>query len=128
MKVSIRAIRYPGILDAERVVIIVNEDVELGEFAVAATRAKEGGPADGIAQAFYWFPDGPVKKGDLIILYTKKGTRSTRVNVGGNTSYFFYLWRPEPIWTENNVAVLLRVASWEFALSPTAGEADEKPN
>jgi hypothetical protein len=67
----------------------------------------------------FWLPNQKVKNGDLIVLYTKKGTHSEKKNPGGSVSYFYYWNQTDPIWLEGRFAVLLEIQSWDnFEIVP----------
>lgn len=115
MKVSLKYVRNPGMLDKERVVFTVNKLTDIGLFGVMTSNiSKDGGALSGGRQAF-WFPDKEVKPGDIVVLYSKRGTLSTKENSDGTTSHFFYWNLAIPIWkAAQNGVVLFETRSWEF--------------
>jgi hypothetical protein len=68
----------------------------------------------------YWFPDKPVKKGDVVVLYSKKGAQSEKLNDDKSTSHFFYWGLSEPSWLEENkaAAVVAHLDDWETVKLP----------
>lgn len=102
----------PGSFEKERLVLKAYADVEIGNYAVFCSSVNDGNATAGHKTA-YWFPDGKVKAGDLVVLYTKGGTDSKKTLSSGATAHFFYWGLKTAIWgSSNNAAVLLRVAEW----------------
>lgn len=100
----------------ERIILKALTDIDIGEYAVLRSSVGLSGdqPTSG-SKAAYWFPDAEVKANDLVILYTKKGSRSTKSLTGGRTAYFFYWGRDEALWKDDQFgAVLLEVSAWQF--------------
>ena len=62
----------------------------------------------------FWFPDKLVKKGDLVVLYTKKGSDSFKENTDGSISYFYYRNLSSPILVENYFALLIEANTWSI--------------
>jgi hypothetical protein len=73
---------------------------------------KENRPISGQIPHVYWFMNKDVKKGDIIVLYSKSGRRSEKNNDGGYTSHFFYWGRSGPIWTKGRIPVLVETPEW----------------
>lgn len=112
MKAKISKIIDHGHND-ERVVLNILEDIDIGEFLILDTTYNKG-EISNKARHPYWFPDKKVKKGDLVILYTKKGTENTIVNKSGSTSHFFYWGLNSNVWNnDGDCALLLHVDDWE---------------
>jgi len=99
----------------ERLVLKATDDVDIGGYSVfaAAESSKGDGVQSGKVNA-YWFPDLDVKKDDLIVLYTKKGSRSKKELAGNRTAWFFYWGCEEAIWKGKikRRAVLVEVLNW----------------
>ena len=116
-KLQFASFADPGDLEKERVIYRATSDVDVGSYAILRSkRSSEGGPISG-SKIAYWFPDVEVKADDLVVVYTKRGTRKTRSLQRGNTAHFFYWGRDEAMWGKNSdfVAVLLLVAEWSSA-------------
>ena len=62
-----------GIPNQERIVIVANEVVNMGQFGLLLGIRKQQGTAFPIRDNFYWFGDGYLRKGDWIFLYTGPG-------------------------------------------------------
>lgn len=115
MNLEIRSFADAGDLSKERIILKALTDLDVGEFAVFRSGvAASGQPTSGRKFA-YWFPDEKVKANDLVVLYTKKGSRSSKRMDGGRTAYFFYCGRDEALWSKSDFgAVLIEVLDWEF--------------
>ena len=113
MKININSFADAGNFQKERVIFKVEADVELGLYAVFCTALSSSGKATAGRKTAYWFPDGAVKKDDLIVLYTKCGNSSTKELSGGRTAHFFYWGGDQAMWGNGgNGAVLLHASEW----------------
>lgn len=122
MKIKVRGIRDPGLIGKERVVIDALEDGDIGSQILASTRRTPGGVSSKIFSPF-WIPDATVKKGDVIVVYTKAGEKNSRENADKSNSYFFYIGSNEPLYTDSEVtAVVFSVERWKVAPTPAALE------
>jgi hypothetical protein len=124
MNLSISKVRFPGDLERERVVIEASKDAEVGRYLILRSRSDGKTYFGGKIQASYWFPDDEIKAGDLVVLYTKKGKRSTKSNNDGTTSHFFYWGLQTPVWGPETAAVLVRTADWEATINRLATPTD----
>jgi len=117
MKVKARTIAEPAILKNERLVLDVLQDDDIGRYTVLCTTSMEPTTFSTAIKQIYWFPDKLVKKGDVVVLYTKGGKQSEKKNQDDSISHFFYWGLSEPVWLDNNkaVAVLAHLDDWEIA-------------
>lgn len=118
MKLEIKSIADAGIPFKERIVLRALKDIDIGNYAILKSGVGTNGrePTSG-RKAAYWFPDEKVEAGDLVVLYTKKGSPRTKALDGGQTVYFFYWGRDEAIWTDSQSgAVLAEIADWQFTI------------
>ncbi|HEY9080017.1 hypothetical protein [Magnetovibrio sp.] len=100
-------------LDKERIVISVLQDDDVGQYAMLRSYVNNDAPTAGDQEAF-WFPDQKVKTGDLVVLYSKDGTTSTKALKNGATVYFFYWGKSNPMWRERTyVPILLDIREWQ---------------
>lgn len=124
MSVELIVVKESGDLEKERLVLRAVREGDIGKYLV--TRAKIGGMPDrkvlaGSTYFAYWFPEKIVNEGDLVILYSKSGKSSERVNFNDTKSYFYYAGRDKSIWNQpDTVPILMEVGSW----STLAFEAD----
>jgi hypothetical protein len=69
MNLDISSFAQPGMLEQERLIMKARSDVDVGAYAVFISGvSEEGKPTSGKKIAF-WFPDGTVKKRDLVVLH-----------------------------------------------------------
>ncbi|MDZ7712749.1 MAG: hypothetical protein U5L06_06415 [Rhodovibrio sp.] len=72
------AIRSPGDLNKERLVMRALTDLDVGAYTIFAVVGREGVPTNDLRHAF-WFPDLSVKKNDLVVVYTKVGKHKKKL-------------------------------------------------
>jgi len=113
MNIQIKALRHSGDLKQERIVLKVLKDDDIGYYIVMDTTYTSDGNVSNLVRFPFWFPDKPVKTGDLVVLYTKKGQQSEKQNKNGTTSHFFYRGLERTVWNEKgDCAVVLHVDNW----------------
>jgi len=114
-----------GNLDKERIALIADTDLTVGDYAVFLSKVTASGKVTSGHKQAFWFPDGDVKEGDMVVLYSKKGVSATKELPDGQTAHFFYWGMTAPMWTSDKVAaVVLHVESWDFRSSPMTPSAD----
>jgi hypothetical protein len=112
MSVEIDQVLDRGKLAKERLVLRVTGADDIGQYAIFKTKGTESTVTTDVAHTF-WFPDRTVDPSDLVVVYTKSGTQTEKLNKNGHKSYFYYWGLSEPIWSEDDDAVvLLQVATW----------------
>lgn len=116
MKFKIRGVREPGELDKERVVIELLEDGNVGTMIIASTKQQSSTKVSARIKSPYWIPDQEVKRGDLLVIYTKSGSRNSKENNDGTSSYFFYMGESQPLYNkEDQTVAAFDISSWSFA-------------
>ena len=115
MNISIRGVRNIGDLVKERIVFKVIANTEIGDYMVfSAQSLGKKGISNRLSQS-YWFPDGDVEAGDLVVLYTKTGTDREKVNGNGSTTHFYYWGLEDTIWDEEeSVPLLVNIEEWNY--------------
>jgi hypothetical protein len=100
MILKVSSIVNAGEPERERVVLRATADGDVGEYAIFRANADADGDAlSGDVPNVFWFPGSKVKAGDLVVLYTKRGTRRNKVlDESGATTHFFYWGKPEALW------------------------------
>ena len=118
-----------GDLGKERIVFRAKADTELGEYAVFSAFNTESGITN-FVNAAYWFPDGPIKAGDAVLLYTKEGvSRAGKVSGEGKPKTHDLYWgRQRPLWDENiRIPILVLVAEWKPFRAAQEAPSSSKP-
>jgi hypothetical protein len=106
--------RNAGDPTLERLILRVLQDVNIGDYIVLSTEIRGEGVADGRILASYWFPDKMVSAGELVVLYTRKGTGRTKKLKSG-TAHFFYWGLGAPLWTQDtDAAVVIEARDWAY--------------
>jgi len=114
MKLRISSFADAGQQNKERLIIRAESDVDVGDYLVMCSAISPTGTASAGRKLAYWFPDKEIKSGDLVILYSKRGTESEKKLESGATAYFFYWGLENTVWAGGNGAVLLLTEEWKF--------------
>lgn len=102
-------------LEKERIIFNVVENDFLGAYIVLKTKKTGEKTVSSRTEGTYWFPDKDVKKGDLVVLYTKKGINTEKKNGDGTTTYFYYWQMENTLWNNvEDVVLLTRLQEWNF--------------
>jgi hypothetical protein len=118
MMLEISSFADPGTHEKERVILKALADLDIGNYAVLCSTISDRKSPTAGPKIAYWFPDGDVKSGDLIVLYTKSGQNSKKDIAGDHTAHFYYWSREDTLWgTGKRTAVILRVAEWIHQIS-----------
>lgn len=113
MSIQIKYIKNNGSADEERIVFEVTKDCDIGYYLVCDTSYTSNGKVSNKLRHPYWFPDKDVKIGDLVVLYTKKGTNNSRVNKDGSSTHFFYWGLDKTIINnDKDCIVLIESKNW----------------
>lgn len=116
MSLTIKKIVKPGVIADERVIFNVTDDTDVGFFGVFKTIQTGESTVSNKIRNTYWFPDKSVKKGDLVVLYSKVGVNTERRETDGSTVHFFYWGNKDSQWTikETNLdaVVLFKIEEW----------------
>jgi len=119
MRVEIKEIIDHGHND-ERIVLSVLADDDIGKYIVMdSTYTLSGGVSNKVRHP-YWFPDKNVRKGDLVVLYTKKGKQSDKVKEDKSTVHFFYWDLDIHVWNDDgDCALLFHIDRWMSNKAPS---------
>jgi hypothetical protein len=113
MNLKLKSIADKGNLQKERLVIRVVNDTDVGDFIVLLTGFFDDEVTIGVENT-YWFPNKPVKAGDLVVLYSKVGKVKDRPLDWGGDVHFFYWGLASSIWDKSKIAAVLAHAPvWE---------------
>ena len=130
MKLDLRAIKNAGLLAKERVVLKANDSIDIGRYIIFRAMEVDESNASSSIEVPFWIPDKEIKKGDLVVVYTKVGVDSQAENANGTTSHFVYMGHDEEIWgDERAYFVLVEGAGWRMKKVNQAAEIelDEEP-
>jgi hypothetical protein len=93
MKVKIRCVVDGNNHKNEMLVIDVIEDTDMGQYLVMDSTYNPDGTVSNKFRHIYWFPPKKVKKGDVVVLYTKPGNYS--MTKKGNNNIHYFHWNVE---------------------------------
>jgi len=113
MKLEIRGVKERG-TSSERLVLVAKEDCDIGKYFVFLSRENNGNIVYTKISYPYWFPDTEIKKGDLIVLYSKEGKSTFKTNKDGTKSYFYYRGSTTPIYTEKDMSLVIEANTWDM--------------
>lgn len=115
MKIEIADIKEKGTLSKERVLLNVLSDIDIGKYMIYYTRRASDNSFFTKPILSHWFVDKNVKKGDLIVLYTKSGKETEKlIRNNENTTHFFYMNEDEAFFdSEDKIIVAIELNNWE---------------
>lgn len=117
MNIKLTSIKDNQNLDKERIIFSVVENDFLGTYIVFKSRKTGEKVVSSAVEKTYWFPDKDVKKGDLVVLYSKAGVNTETKNVDGTTTHFFYWRSSELLWSDPTAAVVFGpLLSYDFKI------------
>ena len=112
MKVKIRSVIDHGHAD-ERIIFDVIDDTEIGDHLVFDTTYTSNGRISNKVRHSFWFPDQKVKRGDVVVLYTSKGTDTSSINRDNSTTWFFFWGLNSCVWNnDGDCALLMHIDEW----------------
>ena len=116
MKLKILGIRDAGRLQDERVLFEADDDGNVGAYVVLVSRVVGENRVSSLLRNPYWFPDRDIKKGDLIVLYSRAGTYNAIDNKDASKSHFFYIGSMQPLYQNDADCVIVMESNpWHFS-------------
>jgi len=113
MNLELRSLVKPGDLPNERVTLRAKVDLDVGDYLFAQSGYADGAPTINFFHT-YWFPFKKISAGDLVVIYTKVGTESSKKLTTGKRAHFYYLDLKKTIWDDpTKAAVILYAPKWE---------------
>lgn len=114
MKVRMSKILGYGDPENERILIEVMEDCELGNYILALSNIVDAASISNKIESVYWLENQELKKGDLVVVYTKRqGTAIQKiVNQSGAISYFLFWKLDTTISSKQGKKVVCLETSW----------------
>ena len=114
MTLELRSIVGRGDVTQERLTLRATRNLDVGDFAVLRVPYIDEMLMTDVKHAF-WFPFGEVEKGDLVVIYSKKGVSRNKILSTGKTAHFFYWESGVSLWEDTDyAAVVLQVSDWSF--------------
>ena len=112
MFIKIKYIRDAGDIDNERLVLQTILDCEIGNYLTSvSTETNNGNSVLSGIRSTYWFPDGTIPAGSLVVLYTKQGKNSVKNNNDGSKSFFYYRNETVPVFSDpNSCAIIFEIS------------------
>ena len=121
MKIKFESIKDAGSIDKERVIFKVLKPTNIGIYIAAESVRVNESAFSSIIQNPFWFPDQEVKEGDLVVLYTKKGAKTSTINSDNSTTYFYYWGLESPHTNINKATIVILETTWEAYDVPNSG-------
>ncbi|SEW27403.1 hypothetical protein SAMN05421841_1962 [Chryseobacterium wanjuense] len=114
MNISIKKVIDFG-HNTERIEFLILSNCNISYYLVSDTTFVTPDKISNKLRHIYWFPSKDVKRGDEIVLYTKKGiNKSESINSGQNTRYIFYWGLESFVWNNSgDSAVLFELNTWK---------------
>jgi hypothetical protein len=113
MNLELRSLVKPGDLPTERVTLRAKVDLDLGDYLFAQSGYADGVPTINFFHT-YWFQYKKISAGDLVVIYSKEGSESSKKLTTGKMAHFYYLDLKSTIWDDpNKAAVILYAPKWE---------------
>lgn len=113
MEIKISSIGDKGNLSLERIGFNVLKDCELKYFILFKTKNTANGFLNKSKNS-YWFLPENLKANDKVVLYTRKGNNSIKINPNGTSTYFFYWGLESTLFNqENDRVILINVKSYK---------------
>lgn len=116
MFIKIKYIRDAGDIDKERLVLQTFLDCEIGNYLTSVSiKTNNGNSVLSKIRGTYWFPDGKIPAGSLVVLYTKQGKNSIKNNNDGSKSFFYYRNETAPVFSDpNSCAIIFEINKWTY--------------
>ena len=112
MKIIFDSIKDAGSLEKERIIFKVIEPTNIGCYLAAESVRINDNTFSAKIQNVFWFPDQEMREGDLVVLYTKSGTKANTINSDNSTTYFFYWGLNRPHTDIEKSTIVILEASW----------------
>jgi hypothetical protein len=113
MDLEIKYVKDAGNINHERIILKALKKVQVGEYMIADSTYTVDGQISNILRHIFWIPDKIIQANDLVVIYTKVGHSSEKLNKSGVTTHFFYWDIDRTIWNkEGDNATLFRIKDW----------------
>ena len=113
MKLRIQSICDKGSYQDEHVVLQVIEDCDLGSYLLAVTTHTGPVAVSPSLRHVYWFPETPIRRGDVIHLYSRAANQEDAERSRLDAVHRFFWGLEVAIWDSPDMcAVLGEIATW----------------
>ncbi len=93
MKVRLAKILDYGDSENERILIEVLDDCDLGNYILALSNVVDENSISNKIESVYWLENKELKKGDIVIVYTKRqGASIKKIENNSGVTSFFLFW------------------------------------
>ena len=115
MSLVIRGARHKGILAEEKIVLVAEADMDIGQYILFDTTYISDSEISSKVRHSFWLPDFKVDAGDLVVVYTKDGTQKQKTNEDQSKTLFLYWGLGRTVWNQGeDCAVLVKVDGWSM--------------
>lgn len=128
MKVRLTKILDYGDPENERLLMDVLEDCDLGNYILALSNVVNDNSISNKIENVYWLDNQELKKGDLVIIYTKRqGTSIHKIeNKSGAISYFLFWNLDSTISNKQEKKVVCLETTWTTMKIENCDTAEQK--
>jgi hypothetical protein len=121
MELRIVDVKSGGDAKQEAIWLLVLEDCELSDHLIADTTFDAEGVSN-LNRHTYWFPQREAKKGDAVVVYTRRGRNAQDQTTTGKPLHRFFWNLDQAVWNDGgDGAVLVRIAGVSTHRVPPAG-------
>lgn len=128
MKVRLAKILDYGDSENERILIEVSDDCDLGNYILALSNVVDENSISNKIESVYWLENKELKKGDIVVVYTKRQGSSIKkiVNNSGVTSYFLFWNLDTTLSNKQDKKVVCLETTWTTMKIENSDEIQQK--
>jgi len=114
MDLEIRAVHGHGNHTEERVHMVATAKCNLAHYMLADSTYLPNGKLSNKLRHTYWGLDLELNRGDSVVLYTRDGDQSKRLQPDGSTVHFLYWGLHRAVWNDaGDLACLIWTPNWK---------------
>ncbi|MDJ0388695.1 hypothetical protein QMO56_11280 [Roseomonas sp. E05] len=114
MKLKVLSVYNRGDATKEHVLLEAVEDCNANRYLLADSTFTGDGMISNRLRHTFWFPSKAVKKGELVSLWTGKGSNTEAANAAGTKIHRFYWNLGSAVWNDDgDCALLIEVSDWK---------------
>jgi len=111
MDLEIQEIKNDGGSEKERVLILALNDCNTENYILFDTTYTDDGEVSNELRHSFFFPDLEIQEGEIVVVYTKKGTYKRHVSSIGTVYHRLFWGLEDAIWNdEEDWALLVKVS------------------